>query len=183
MQVRVLKWHFASLEDDDHGVNESRGHACEIVAWRFLTHLSQHELINHLLCELSATSEAVEQAHIGITNGDIEHGAGTRRHKITNERTNLLADTDPLRNGLPFSPEASSTEIEDDPTVAFVGLNALEIAAVAGAKKFLSQRIVQKIVNDIWHGDIIFWDRLSIETKRRAQIYNKRYDTTISHTS
>jgi hypothetical protein len=33
----------------------------------------------------------------------------------------------------------------------------LEIAGVASAKKFLSQVTVQKIVEDIWNGDVIFW--------------------------
>ena len=64
---------------------------------------------------------------------------------------------------------------EHDPTLPFVHLNALEIAAVADAKKFLSQRIVQKVVNGIWCGDIIFWDSLNAQTKKKAQKYNKRY--------
>jgi hypothetical protein len=50
-------------------------------------------------------------------------------------------------------------EEEEDPTKPFVLLNALEIAAVADAKRFLSQHVVQKIVTGIWNGDIVFWDR------------------------
>lgn len=48
---------------------------------------------------------------------------------------------------------------EEDPTKPFVTLNALEIAAVADAKRFLSQHVVQKIITGIWNGDIVFWDR------------------------
>ncbi len=59
-------------------------------------------------------------------------------------------------------------------SASFEGLNALEIAAVADAKKFLSQRSVQTIVNDIWSGHIIFWESLGVNTKKRAKIYNKR---------
>ena len=44
---------------------------------------------------------------------------------------------------------------EEDPTLPFVGLNALEIAAVVDAKKFLSQSVVQSIVNSIWYIQII----------------------------
>lgn len=46
---------------------------------------------------------------------------------------------------------AISTDIEvrEDPTSSFTGLNGLEIAAVADCKKFMSQRIVQKIVHGI----------------------------------
>lgn len=47
---------------------------------------------------------------------------------------------------------------EEDPTKPFVTLNALEIAAVADAKRFLSQHVVQKIITGIWDGDIVFWD-------------------------
>lgn len=53
----------------------------------------------------------------------------------------------------------------------FEGLNALEIAAVSGAKRFLSQRPVQRIVNAIWKGDIIFWSNLGSKATKRAQIY------------
>ena len=63
---------------------------------------------------------------------------------------------------------------EEDPTASFIGLNALEVAAIANAKKFLSQRIVQKIVNDIWSGHIVFWESLSVHSKKKAQVYNQR---------
>lgn len=59
---------------------------------------------------------------------------------------------------LTMSQEDDDDEEEDDPTKPFVTLNALEIAAVADAKRFLSQHVVQKIVTGIWMGDIIFWD-------------------------
>lgn len=49
-------------------------------------------------------------------------------------------------------------EEEEDPTKPFVALNALEIAAIADAKRFLSQHVVQKIITGIWDGDIVFWD-------------------------
>ena len=44
---------------------------------------------------------------------------------------------------------STDTEVREDPTSSFTGLNGLEIAAVADCKKFLSQRIVQKIVHGI----------------------------------
>ncbi|KAJ9669477.1 hypothetical protein H2201_000344 [Coniosporium apollinis] len=39
---------------------------------------------------------------------------------------------------------------EDSFAASFESLNALEIAAVCGAKKFLSQRVIQKMINGIW---------------------------------
>jgi hypothetical protein len=62
----------------------------------------------------------------------------------------------------------------EDHTSSFIGLNALEIAAVADAKRFLSQSIVQKIIYGIWTGDITFWESLSVHTRKKAQFYNKR---------
>jgi hypothetical protein len=55
-----------------------------------------------------------------------------------------------------------------------VGLNALEIAAVAQAKRFLAQRSVQNIIASIWRGDIIFWNSLNVATRKRPQRYNPR---------
>jgi hypothetical protein len=60
---------------------------------------------------------------------------------------------------------------EEDPS--FIGLNGLEIAAVADCKKFLSQRIVQKVITGIWNGDITFWETLSSSTKKKAQFYSE----------
>ena len=64
--------------------------------------------------------------------------------------------------------------LEEDPTIPFIGLNALEIAAIANAKQFLSQRVVQKIVDNIWSGHIVFWESLSVSSKKKAQVYNQR---------
>ena len=157
---RILKWQFASAEDD-HGISETRGHACEIVAWRFLTHLSATDLIDYLLHELPPVSfdpESHDEIEAHIDNGDAA------------ERAALLSGRGPsaakVRNG-------TSSIAEEEPMSSFVGLNALEIAAVAGAKKFLSQRVVQKTVDDIWNGHIIFWESLSVRSKKKAKFYNK----------
>ncbi|UKZ93125.1 uncharacterized protein TrAFT101_008050 [Trichoderma asperellum] len=66
----------------------------------------------------------------------------------------------------------SDDDEEDDPTAAFEGLNALEIAAVANAKRFLSQHVVQKIISGIWNGDIVFWDTMSINSSKHPHFYN-----------
>lgn len=73
-----------------------------------------------------------------------------------------------------FESSEDEEEDEDDPTSSFIGLNALEIAAIADAKKFLSQRLVQKIIYGIWIGDITFWESLSIHTQKKPGFYNKR---------
>ena len=160
--LRILKWQFASGGEDDHGINEARGHACEIVAWRFLTHLPAAELIDYLLHELplSFDPEIYDEVGTHANNGEAA------------ERTSLLSGQSPSAASAQSKARISSVT-EDEPMSSFVGLNALEIAAVAGAKKFLSQRIVQKTVDDIWNGHIIFWESLSVHSKKKAKIYNK----------
>lgn len=159
---RILKCEFSSGDqDDDHGVNETRGYACEIVAWRFLTHLPAAELIDYLLHELPPVNfdpENYDEAETHANNGD---GA---------ESAALLSG----RSAASTQGKArTSSTAEEEPMSSFVGLNALEIAAIAGAKKFLSQQIVQKTVDDIWNGHIIFWESLSVHSKKKARFYNK----------
>ncbi|KAL9589856.1 MAG: hypothetical protein Q9203_001347 [Teloschistes exilis] len=183
----IVKWHFANAEEDDRGVFRTRGFACEIVAWRFLTHLSQHELIDYLLSEIPPLTPASE------LSSDVEHDDNLRpsstrtvSNELISERSRLLYEERTIPNKLPRihrqqEQEAyqtwgsrMSTSVDDDPTLAFVGLNALELATVAGAKHFLSQRVVQDIVNGIWAGNIIFWESLSTHTTKRAQVYHPR---------
>lgn len=159
---RILKCEFAT-EDDDHGLNETRGHACEIVAWRFLTHLPAAELIEYLLHELPPVSfDAESYDEVEIHNDNEEAAEGDA----------LLLGRGSSAASTPGKIRTSSIA-EEEPMSSFVGLNALEIAAVAGAKTFLSQRIVQKTVDDIWNGHIIFWESLSVHSKKKAKFYNK----------
>ncbi|KAL2051707.1 hypothetical protein ABVK25_008121 [Lepraria finkii] len=104
--------------------------------------------------------------------------------KVRINRTDPAEDTsDVQRNGLLWgrglavtqgSSKSTGLATEDDkPLSSFIGLNALEIAAVLDAKQFLSQRVVQKVVDDIWNGRIMFWESLSVHSKKKAKIYNK----------
>ncbi|KAI9872662.1 MAG: hypothetical protein M1830_001361, partial [Pleopsidium flavum] len=184
----TLKWQFASLEPDDRGIHETRGYACEIVAWRLLTHLSEREVIDYLLYELpplKPNGNESSDTEAGPIEGPINND-GLQREPLE-EHTWLLSGHAPpdsqhprlARNGAGFGTyrtDGTTADIsdEEDPTSIFTGLNALEIAAVAEAKKFLSQRVVQKIVNGIWCGEIVFWESLSVHTKKRGQLYNER---------
>ena len=152
---------FASVQQsDDHGINETRGLACEIVAWRFLNHLPAVEHIDYLLHELPSVSHGPESYDEIETHADDGEAA---------ERASLLP-----RPGPSATRKAKlSLNAELDPLTSFVGHNALEIAAVAGAKKFLSQPHVQQTVDDIWNGHIVFWESLSVHSKKKAKFYNK----------
>lgn len=145
-----------------------------------LTHLSHHELIDYLLGELPASSAGPERPYDveeSETNGD-----GSARSLIENpsdERCPLLWDrrlsTMKFQNDSPPSSDGMLHSFDDDLTLPFIGSNALEIAAIADAKNFLSQRVVQKIITGIWSGDIVFWESLSVYSKKKAQVYNEKY--------
>ena len=53
-------------------------------------------------------------------------------------------------------------------------LNALEIATVCEAKKFMSQRAVQRIIDGLWKGDIMLWQTMSPHAVKRATLYHSQ---------
>jgi hypothetical protein len=90
-----------------------------------------------------------------------------------NRRFELLKSVLNIRRN---SASESDLEAEDreHSLSSFAGLTGLEIAAVAKCKKFLSQSIVQKVINAIWKGDIMFWESLSSTTKKKPHFYNPK---------
>ena len=189
----MLTRHYAVLETDDRGIYETRGNACEIVAGRFLTHLSESERIDYLLLELPpVTGRQVCQTSNGTSDASRDEAIEPPRSSSYDENSSLVFSqvssiheqvamdmhySSPLKDNVNKS---ESNTPEADPAKQFVGLNALEIAAIVNAKIFLSQRAVQKIVNGIWCGEIVFWDSLSVQAKKKAQKCNKRYDLNTS---
>ncbi|KAI9752851.1 MAG: exocyst complex component exo84 [Chaenotheca gracillima] len=181
----ALKSHFASLDPNDEGVNEARGYACEIVAYRFLSYLTEWETIDYLLYEVATDYSKGEGEN--DSNGDSRKTQKPSKQTDTDEETPLL-DEESSNNGKPKSKLTRSTSRfgqtqeqaampnmqKDDPMAAFHGMNALEIASVVNAKKFLSQRVVQRIVTGIWNGDIVFWESMSMYSERKPHIYNSR---------
>ncbi len=218
----ALKWHYGAVSGD-RGLAEARANACEIVAWRFLTHLTEREAVDFCLYEIPGSTRAPggvsAAAYAGAVlggDGDEENGgqhgsgavnesspllrrfwtssvssdpdrmatrrtgAGSRRYQLLQSISRLTmsmhrghhdsdsdADCDSSHSG-----SDDSEDEEDDPTAPFVNLNALEIAAVADAKRFLSQNVVQKIITGIWNGDIVFWDRLEVDAVKKPRFYN-----------
>ncbi|KAK5731469.1 hypothetical protein LTR17_011357 [Elasticomyces elasticus] len=166
----ALKWHFAAVgADDDRGISQTRGLACEMVAWRFVTHLTEHEAIEFLCLDQPAQSK--DKTNRTVFNG-----------YASNEEAQSALESTPLLDGSVIDPEQSfldedaESSPDEDMSFAsfFAGLNALEIAAVANAKKFLSQKSIQRVVDGIWKGDIMFWDTLSTHSTKQAKIYNER---------
>ena len=171
IRTRALKGHFAALEEtsDEPGVNQARGYACEFVAWQFLTSLSDRDVIDFLLLELpAAPSSGSDPPSISVDQTQ-QNGSSTTQ---SSEQTPLLS----VPNGDYFG-----TTNEDVTNTRFgslrsrcENLSALEIAAVGGAKKFLSQRPIQKVINGLWRGDIVFWETLSVNSVKRPRKYNRK---------
>ncbi|KAI0397779.1 hypothetical protein F5Y17DRAFT_454663 [Xylariaceae sp. FL0594] len=185
---RALRWHYGTMTDG-RGLCDARANACEIVAWRFLTRLSERDVVEFCLYEIPDPSDADDELADEETSVEREgnertallgrspsssasprrpgHLTEARRGSV--RRSQLLASVPKLtmsRHG------TDAEEEEDDPTAPFIHLNALEIAAVADAKRFLSQHVVQEIITGIWNGDIIFWERLLASSKKKPRFYN-----------
>ena len=144
--LMILKhgYAFGTSDHKNQGVDEARGFACEILAWRFLNGLDEEERIGELLMEVDkGDPESVD--HERVSRDDTERSPLLKRHR-------------------------PSSSVEDtESTYIFAGLNALEIAVVAEAKQFLSQPAAQGIVDSLWAGRIMFWTSLSINTRKEAQ--------------
>lgn len=151
-------------------MNETRALACEIVAWRLVAHLTFREAVDYLCYELP-TADA-RDAHVSLQTPPDEEADATE----TGEDGPLLDGFE--EPGVSFNDESPDdagilSDGEVSFAVTFAGMNALEIAAVADAKKFLSEKSVQRIINGIWKGDIIFWDTLSTYSVKKAKFYNR----------
>lgn len=180
---RTLKWHFSTLEADDRGINDTRANACEIVAWRFLSRLSERDAVDFCLYELPATKQIANAPPSDTCDSEASERSALlpqfrARDPVTPPRPGSKR-VEMLRRVSNFGSLTGMTtedhDNEEDPTSAFTGLNGLEIAAVADCKKFLSQRIVQKIVTGIWNGDIVFWENFSPDAKKKPHFYNKKH--------
>ncbi|GAB1208528.1 hypothetical protein APSETT445_007279 [Aspergillus pseudonomiae] len=177
----ILKWQFDNAADYDWGVSESRGYACEYVAWQIVCHLNQRETLEYLLEELTwPTQKAINlpQAEMGASGYS---SVATTNHRTLeeDERAPLLLSSSSSLYRFFGGTRRLGSSLEDDNRGShdfthdayelekfslFFGLNALEIATIAHAKKFLSQKVVQRVIDHIWKGEIVFWDTL-IERK------------------
>jgi hypothetical protein len=187
LRYRILKWRFDKFAEHDDGQNETRGYACEYVAWQFLCHLNERELIEYLLEELKPPTQytsSIDSAEAGIggratcmVENNLPGDEHTPLLSSSTTRSQLLERNRQHEDY--FGSEHLETnnyfpDGDGDGFSMFLGLNALEIATIAHAKKFLSQKVVQKVVNDIWNGEIVFWDSLSVHSTKKPQRFNKR---------
>ena len=139
--------------------------------------MTDDELIEYLLHELPSVASGSSGQEVDRDEDNSRGNASSSNADDGNEaeRAGLLWGRGPMIDTPQVAVKRTATSsAEEEPLSSFVGLNALEIAAVANAKQFLSQNLVQKIVDDIWNGRIIFWESLSVHSKKKAKIYDKR---------
>lgn len=186
----AARYSFREIETDGSGVNESRALACEFVAWQFLTFLSERELMDFLLYELPQVNREGTSTPTRPTR--FANGAVPRTPPSSTEleSTPLLQPRPSEYDGLvgptrgrleEHSSDATGTgnqldadKDDDDLAATLAGMNALEIALVGDAKKFMSSRPVQKVVTDVWSGDIVFFESMSVQSVKKPTMYKKR---------
>ncbi|KAG5916690.1 hypothetical protein E4U42_007554 [Claviceps africana] len=183
----ALKFHYAST-NEHLSISETRSHACEITAWRFLTRLSERQAVEFCLYEIPVDPGPAGRAAQAAQQASYDQEAGERSPLLppredsfdrdlrsmatgsAGKRTKLLQSVSRITHSHP----SDDSGPDADPTVAFKGLNALEIAAIASAKRFLSQHVVQKIITSIWNGEIVFWNTLAVNSVKKPRYYNPR---------
>jgi hypothetical protein len=191
---RALRSYFVNLEtDDEPAINETRALACEFVAWRLLLQLSEKDAIDYLLQEFnlsgsSRPSSSHDEESSPLLSPNVTSPIVPVRQRAPNTpnsrplgvsrllsspglRIEVLPDLTMSTDSFQESSQLKGQEF----AVYFDRLNALEVGVVSNSKKFLSQRIVQKLMGKIWRGDIVFWETLSVNSVKKAMPYNKKY--------
>lgn len=125
-------------------IGSTRALACEMVACELTSNLSAQEALQYLCHSLPVGEESETPA---------------------TESTFLLSGT---RHG------TSGSDIESNRKKQYEGMNTLEIAILADAKKFISHRPVQKIITGIWDGSISFWKSLEVDASKNPHFWNPR---------
>ena len=130
-----------------------------------MARLSESELIEYLLRELPSIEYRGSEGYSTHAYFDDQY-QGLTEEINDSEEARLLSGQNTSTVADPLA--------DENPMSIFIGLNALEIAVIADAKNFLSQSAVQTVVNGIWNGQIIFWESLSLHSKKKAKMYNRK---------
>ncbi|BFZ58861.1 hypothetical protein PYCC9005_005927 [Savitreella phatthalungensis] len=149
----------AKAAHDDRSVDGSRGFACEIAAMRILRTYDADKLLASLTNDFRAVPLPPDSSP-----EEVDNTPSSQLNSNVVERTPLLSINTRTR------PEIYSGERVGDRD----SLTALEVAIVADAKHFIASQTCQDIVSQIWHGDIIFWSRITSSETKRAQYYDTR---------
>lgn len=153
-----MKGHFSALEgENDRGITAARSLACELVAWRFVTHLNERDALDYLCTDL------VQKKH--PRDGSAQPDLGEESPLLESRES----QPENLQNDQP------DENLNESFAKDYENLNALEVAVVTESKKFLSQRAVQRIIDGIWKGDIMFWQTMSPRAIKQASRYRPEH--------
>ncbi|KAK9375793.1 uncharacterized protein V1513DRAFT_397903 [Lipomyces chichibuensis] len=159
-----------SVQEDDRAIHEARAYTAELVALRYAGHLPEAELIQYLTYEIPRKNT--------VTSGTTtpSQSASYATSPVT-EATSLLED----QRAAAAATASADIDIEREAgegapyvTESAMGLSALELAILGNAKKFLLSRSIENVVSSIWEGRIVFWDSISVQSKKKASFYNPR---------
>ncbi|KAK9353824.1 hypothetical protein V1523DRAFT_409988 [Lipomyces doorenjongii] len=157
-----------SVQEDDRAIHEARAFTAELVALRYAGHLPEPELIQYLTYEIPRKNT--------VTSGTTtpSQSASYATSPVT-EATSLLEDHRAAATAsADIDIEREAGEGTPYVTESAMGLSALELAILGNAKKFLLSRSVENVISSIWEGRIVFWDSISVQSKKKASFYNPR---------
>ncbi|KAK9369133.1 hypothetical protein V1509DRAFT_621234 [Lipomyces kononenkoae] len=163
-----------SVQEDDRAIHEARAYTAELVAVRYAAHLPEAELIQYLTYEIPRKHAATSGTATPIQSTSYSTSPVT-------ETTSLLDDHAAAAAAPAANTTSTDIDIERDAgesapyvTESAMGLSALELAILGNAKKFLISRSVESVIASIWEGRIVFWDSISVQSKKKASFYNPR---------
>ncbi|RPB18560.1 hypothetical protein L211DRAFT_854004 [Terfezia boudieri ATCC MYA-4762] len=145
-----------TAEEDRHGLSNARALACEVVAIDCVSFFSENDIVQYLGFEVPGKIE-------GSSHSETSESTTLLNHSNSNNLHSELEDGE-------FENADAGAEI----AAAYSGLNALEIAIVAEAKYFLSQKSVQRVVDGIWEGRIVFWESLNVTGRKKPHLYDSK---------
>ena len=141
---RWCRTYFAShsTDEDRYGINNARSLTCEVVAVECIGYLNEHDIVQYLTFEIPGRGQSGHESDRGP---DVVDEASELLGNSVGNRSTTHASGSSTPGG------GSGSGVEGDPAQAIAsaygGLNALEIAIVAEAKHFLSQKSVQRVVD------------------------------------
>lgn len=143
---------------------------------RFISHLTYRETIDYLCTDLpthfGGSSPENGDLEAAEPDEDLEHAGNEQAPLLESPNRPSHRMDDSFYDELPHHYADSD---QADFASTFANLSALEIAAVANAKKFLSQRSIQHVIDGIWKGDVVFWNEVSTHSRKHAQVYRKAH--------
>lgn len=129
-----------------------------------MTCLSQRDAIDYLCSDLTLPANEEENGHLRGPASD-------------DESAQLLGADREEQEDFGSRDSSNATRKSASLIADYHGMTALEIAVVVEAKKFLRQTAVQRVIDGIWYGQIVFWTTMSTTSSKQAGAYDpKRAD-------